>query len=130
MKYEDYSLLNFNIVLFILSIMIIISISIFYKINIFSNYKLIYYNDNTYQTILSDKELKDFYKNSTLYINNKKYSFKIDRINKNILKKDNTNYNEIFIIIKNNKYKTNDIVDISILKRKVPIIEIFTSIYK
>ena len=130
MKYEDYSLVNLNIILFLLSIMIIISISLLYKISIYSNYKLIYYSDNTYQTILSNNELKDFYKNSTLYINNQKYSFKIDRINKNILKKDNKNYNEVFVLIKNNKYKTNDIVDISILKRRVPIIEIFASIYK
>ena len=130
MKYEDYFLVNLNIILLIIISTIIVSFSFLYKINIYSNYKIINYNKNTYQIILSNKELKDFYKTNSLYINNKKYSFKVDRVNKNILVKDKTNYNEVFINIKKTNYKTNDIIDIYILKKKIPVIEIFKSIYK
>ena len=130
MKYNNYSLVIANTLLFITIFIMIITFSFTYKISIYKNYKIINYNKNTYQIILSDTELKDFYKTNFIYINNKKYTYRIDRVNKKILVKDNKNYNEVFININNTNYKTNDIIDVSILKKKIPIIKIFKSIYK
>ena len=129
MKYKDYSLVNINIIAFIICMFIITSFSLLCKINIYSNYKLIYINNNVYEVIVNSKELNNFYNNSSLYLKNKKYNYKIDRVNKNILVKNNKKYHELYIKFKYDKYKSNDIVDIALIDKRKRVINIFIDVY-
>ncbi|MBQ6476975.1 MAG: hypothetical protein IJI43_00880 [Bacilli bacterium] len=130
MKYKDYSLVNINIIAFIICMFIITSFSLLCKINIYSNYKLIYINNNVYEVIVNSKELNNFYNNSSLYLKNKKYNYKIDRVNKNILVKNNKKYHELYIKFKYDKYKSNDIVDIALIDKRKRVINIFIDVYR
>ena len=116
-------------ILFIISIIIVLIISINIKITTYKTYSLIHLNNQKFEIILTEKELVLFNQTKSIYINNNKYKYKIIEINSNIKEIDNTKYNELIIEI--SKYKSNDnIVDCSIINKRIKLIHIFTSIYK
>ncbi len=116
-------------ILFIISILIVIIVSCNIKISTYKVFSLIHLNNNKYELIISNKDLKLFYRSKSLYINNNKYTFKIIEVNTDIKEMNNIKYNEL--IIKINNYKSNNnIVDCSILSNRVRLITIFSSIYK
>ena len=93
-------------------------------------YLILYINNNVYEVIVNSKELNNFYNNSSLYLKNKKYNYKIDRVNKNILVKNNKKYHELYIKFKYDKYKSNDIVDIALIDKRKRVINIFIDVYR
>ncbi len=116
-------------ILFMISILIVIIVSCNIKISTYKVFSLIHLNNNKYELIISNKDLKLFYRSKSLYINNNKYTFKIIEVNTDIKEMNNIKYNEL--IIKINKYKSNNnLVDCSILSNRVRLITIFSSIYK
>ena len=129
MKYEDFSFITLNILLFFILCFFIIYFIFMSKICIFESYNIIYINNNLYEIIVSDRELNNFYKNSSLYIENKKYKYSIDKVNKNIMNNNNVNYSEMFLNIDKTNYKSNDIVKISILNRKERLIYIIKNVF-
>lgn len=129
MKYEDFSFITLNILLFFILCFFIIYFIFMSKICIFESYNIIYINNNLYEIIVSDRELNNFYKNSSLYIENKKYKYSIDKVNKNIMNNNNVNYSEMFLNIDKTNYKSNDIVKISILNRRERLIYIIKNVF-
>jgi len=116
-------------ILFIISILIVIIVSYNIKISTYKVFSLIHLNNNKYELIISNKDLKLFYSSKSIYISNNKYTFKIIEVNTNIKEINNTKYNEL--IIKINKYKSNNnLIDCSILSNRVRLITIFSAIYK
>ena len=82
--------------------------------------------------IVNNEDMKIFYKNKYLYFNGKKNIYSIEKITKDIIKKDNKKYNEVLLKFKfsKKKYKDNDVIDISIRSEKEPIIDMFKLIWK
>ena len=116
-------------ILFIISMIIVLIISINSKITTYKTYSLIHLNNNKYEIIISEKDLKLFNQTKSIYINNIKYKYKIIEINSNIKQINNTKYNDLIIEI--SKYKSNDnIIECSIIYKRIRLIHIFTSIYK
>lgn len=116
-------------ILFIISLLIVVIISYNLKITTYKSYSLIHLNNNKYEIIIKNNDLKLFYQTKSLYINNNKYKYKIIEINKDIKVINNIKYNELIIQI--NKYKSNNnIVECSIINKRIRLIQIFTSIYK
>ena len=116
-------------ILFIISILIVIIVSYNIKISTYKVFSLIHLNNNKYELIISNKDLKLFYSSKSIYISNNKYTFNIIEVNTNIKEINNTKYNEL--IIKINKYKSNNnLIDCSILSNRVRLITIFSAIYK
>lgn len=78
-----------------------------------------YTNPNRITVIVSKKDKKLLYDNSTCYIMNQKRKYKIEEDKGIILKKDDKNYYELLLNVKtpNNK-KRQDIIEITIPKEK------------
>ena len=82
--------------------------------------------------IINDKDMKILYKNKYLYFNGKRIKYSIEKITKDVIKKDNNKYNEVLINFKfsKKKYKDNDVINISVRNEKEPIINMFKIIWK
>ena len=82
--------------------------------------------------IINDKDMKILYKNKYLYFNGKRIKYSIEKITKDVIKKDNNKYNEVLLRFKfsKKKYKDNDVIDISIRRDKESIIKMFKIIWR
>lgn len=81
--------------------------------------------------VVDDKERKNIYNNTFLYLNSKKERYKIIEDKGIILKKDKMNYHEILVKINFDKdYKINDTINLSIKTKKIRLIEIFKIIWE
>ena len=87
-------------------------------------------NKNTIVLIIDEKERKILYKNQTAYIENKIKKYKIIENKGKLFSKNKTNYYEIFLNIDfSNKYKPNDVIELSIKNNKYHLIKIFNVIW-
>lgn len=87
-------------------------------------------NKNTIVLIIDEKERKILYKNQTAYIENKLKKYKIIENKGKLFSKNKTNYYEIFLNIDfSNKYKPNDVIELSIKNNKYHLIKIFNVIW-
>lgn len=129
-NYEKTSILYlFIIILFILEISgtIILCTMKQYSYNKISG---IVANKNTLILMINDKEKKILYKNQTAYIDNKLKKYKIVENKGKLFSKNKTNYYEIiFNIDFSNKYKPNDVIELSIKNNKYHLIKIFNVIW-
>lgn len=87
-------------------------------------------NKNTIVLIIDEKERKILYKNQTAYIENKLKKYKIIENKGKLFSKNKTNYYEIILNIDfSNKYKPNDVIELSIKNNKYHLIKIFNVIW-
>ena len=87
--------------------------------------------DNLVDIVIPSKEKNIIYKNKYLYLNDKKIKFKIVEEKKNVYKHNKEKYHELLVSYKfDKKYKTSDILSISIKKEKYRLIEIFKLIWE
>ena len=87
-------------------------------------------NKNTLVLMLNEQERKLLYKNQTAYIDNKLKEYKIIEDKGKLFKKNKINYYEILIKVKfSNKYKPNDLIELSIRNKKYHLIKIFKVIW-
>ena len=131
-KYERFGLIIFFIcILIVFEIAFIVSI-IKNKNELYVSYSGVVMKSNLGLFIINDKEMNVLYKNRYLYFNGKRIKYSIERITKDVIKKDNNKYNEVLINFKfsKKKYKDNDVINISIRDDKEPIIKMFKIIWK
>ena len=131
-RYERFGIL-------ILFIVILILFEIIFIINIMREENEIYISfsgvvmkNNIGLFIINDKDMKILYKNKYLYFNGKRIKYSIEKITKDVIKKDNNKYNEVLLRFKlsKKKYKDNDVIDISIRRDKESIIKMFKIIWR
>ena len=121
--------LNLVYIIYIINIIVLIIISYNIKISTYKNFSLIHLNNNKYELIVKEEDLELFQQTKLLYINNSKYKYTLLETNKDIKEINNIKYNEL--IIKISKYKSNDnLIECSIINKRIRLIQIFTSIYK
>ncbi len=131
-KYEKFSLSIFLvIVLIIFEIIFIINI-IKNKNELYISYSGVVAKSNIGLFIVNDDEMNIIYKNRYLYFNGRKIKYSIEKITRNVIKKDNKKYNEVLINFQfsKKKYKDSDVISISIRNDKEPIINMFKIIWK
>ena len=131
-KYERFGFVIFLIVILIFFEIIFIINIIRLKNELYVNYSGVVMKNNIGLFIIDNDEMKIIYKNKYLYFNGNKIKYSIERITKDVIKKDNKKYNEVLLNFKfsNKKYKDNDVIDISIRSDREPIIEMFKIIWK
>ncbi len=101
------------------------------KICSYKNFSGVVENNNLIELVLSDEELKLFNKNQSIYIKDKKIKFSISKVLEDILERDGSNFNQVYIEVNlSNMYKVNDVVDIAILVKKESLINIFKVIWE
>lgn len=86
--------------------------------------------NNIVIVVLDKEELFNLHKNVYVYHNNKRIKFKIEKNNGAIISKGNKKYYEVLIKLKlPKKYKSNDLVELTIKNKKIISIKIFKLIW-
>ena len=123
---------NFNVisifVLFIIGLFILLIISCNYKIKEYKEFNLIHLNNKKYELIVNKKDLELLNNNKVIYINNRKYKYKIIEVNRDIIKRDDKKYSEVKISL--DKSINEDIIVSYIFYKNNRLIDIFKIIYK
>lgn len=130
-NYEKKTFINIMLIFLVLleiTIFVLFSIN---KINIYENVSGIVVKDDLVVLIINNKTKKIIYKNSLLYLNNKKLKYEIVEDRGYVLKRNKEDYSEILISFKFDKnYKVNDSLQLTLKKEKINIIEIFKIIWE
>ena len=131
-RYERFGLLIFLIIILILFEIIFIINIMREKNEIYISFSGVVMKNNIGLFIINDKDMKILYKNKYLYFNGKRIKYSIEKITKDVIKKDNNKYNEVLLRFKfsKKKYKDNDVIDISIRRDKESIIKMFKIIWR
>ncbi len=123
---------NFNVIsifiIFIIDLFVLFIFSYNYKIKEYKEFNLIHLNNNKYELIVNKKDLELLNSNKNIYINNKKYRYKIIEVNRNIISRDDKKYNDLKLEL--DKSINEDIVVSYIFYRDNRLINIFKIIYK
>ena len=131
-RYERFGLLIFLIIILILFEIIFIINIMREKNELYISFSGVVMKNNIGLFIVNDKDMKILYKNKYLYFNGKRIKYSIEKITKDVIKKDNNKYNEVLLRFKfsKKKYKDNDVIDISIRRDKESIIKMFKIIWR
>lgn len=130
-KYEKNELILFFSIMFFILIIIVFIFLWYKKISVYKIFSGVVYKDNVLEVIVSEDDLKLFYKNKVIYIEDKSYKLDILKVNKNILKREVMKYSSVFINIEfTDMYKLNDVIMLSIRDKGVRLIEIFKIIWE
>ena len=123
---------NFNVIsvfiLFIIGIFILLIFSCNYKIKEYKEFNLIHLNNNKYELIVNKNDLRLLTNNKTIYINNKKYKYKIIEVNRDVIDREKIKYSEIKISL--DKSINKDIIVSYVFYKNNRLIDIFGIIYK
>ena len=130
-KYEKFSLvISMCIIIFIIEV-IFTFLLITTKEYKYKKINGVVVKDDLVDIVIPSKEKNIIYKNKYLYLNDKKIKFKIVEEKKNVYKHNKEKYHELLVSYKfDKKYKTSDILSISIKKEKYRLIEIFKLIWE
>ncbi len=133
MKKKNYEKTTGIIFLLVMLIVIeIIVIVILYNNKIYS-YTIIdslYLDDKNIMTFVNKEERNVLYKNTSLYIDNKKIKYTILKDKGVTLKDNKQEYYEIYLKLKiKGKYKQNDHIKITIQNKKIKLLKIFKLIW-
>lgn len=130
-KYEKNELIVFFSILFFILIIIVCLFLWYKKISIYKTFSGIVYKDNVLEVVVSVDDLKLFYKNEVIYIEDKSYKLDILKVDENILKREGKKYSSVFINVKfTDMYKLNDVITFSIREKGIRLIEIFKIIWE
>ena len=125
-KYEKTTLI-FIIIYFLIFIEIIFFIFLnYYKINEYHVIKGIVYTDELLLIMVNKEDKNEIYSNSFFYINNKKIKYSIYEEKEMA----SEGYYQLLLKVDNDKYKTNDTLDISIKRSRDKLIKIFKVIWE
>ncbi len=130
-KYEKKDVILIVCIIFFLLEVIFIYYVFGKKLVIYKKYSGVVVKDNYIVLVLNQDELELFYKNKSIYIENKRRNFSIKKIDENILKRGGVDYNQVFINVSiSNMLKVGDVVDIVIRERSVKSINLFRLIWE
>lgn len=135
MKYKSYELFGsvhfFTVIMFFfLFLLIFISIRI-QVIRNYSSISSVVSSKNQVMVILTDDELSWLYRNSYLYVDGKKKKYSIDRVQKNVIKRNNLVYHQVFLSLPiSNHYEENDSVSLYIYQDSLSFWSLFFRVWK
>ena len=123
---------NFNVIsifiIFIIGLFILFIFSYNYKIKEYKEFNLIHLNNNKYELIVNKNDLRLLTNNKTIYINNKKYKYKIIEVNRDVIDREKIKYSEVKISL--DKSINKDIIVSYVFYKNNRLIDIFGIIYK
>lgn len=122
--YQSRLLITYLIMLTIILEVIFIFILNSYKIYKYKEFYCIMSQKNTCLLVIKKKEKKLLYKNSILYIKNKKIKFQIVEDNGIVITKNKEIYNEVLIKL-NRNYPGKETLNVLLPDKKIKLLEIF-----
>ncbi len=127
--YQSRLLITYLIMLTIILEVIFIFILNSYKIYKYKEFYCIMSQKNTCLLVIKKKEKKLLYKNSILYIKNKKIKFQIVEDNGIVITKNKEIYNEVLIKL-NRNYPGKETLNVLLPDKKIKLLEIFKLIWE
>lgn len=125
-NYENNQLLFSLIFVFLIIEVLIITCFLKISYRTYNTLSMIIITDNYIKGYVNNNELRKLNNSKYLYLDNKKYKFKLISTNRKVLKKDNKWYHEVIINLNlSNKYKDNDMIVVSIYSKKEKLYNIF-----
>ena len=104
MKYRDYEKLGSIYFLFgLFLVLFIVCIIISFRVSIIKKYQMlsgVYVGKNQVMILVSSRELSWFYRNNWILIDGRRVSFTIDRLNKDMIKREGVEYHQLFLGLK------------------------------
>ena len=129
-RYEKNDLIVGSSVVFFLIVFLFLIFLIRNHVVLYEKFNGVVSKEDVLQLVLSDEELKLFYKNQVFYIEGKKKKYKILKIEEAVVKRKGDTYNQVFIETNiSNMLKVNDVMEISIMKKNVKSINLFKIIW-
>ena len=128
-KFEKVKLIIFIGIILLLIEVIMIFVFYSIKISTYKKYSAIIFSNNLIYIMIDDKDIKDIYKNKKFYIDNKNNNLVIDHINRKVLKRNDSEMDQVFIKYKSNN-RDNEVIDIVLLDDSINVLEMFYSVWK
>lgn len=131
-KYELFGSVELlSVILFILFFVFVGFCFTYPFVKIYKSLSCVFIGDSSVSLIVSSKDLSWFYKNDYILVDGKKIKFGIESEMRNVMKKDNRIYHQLFLNLKNiSKYKENDVVDLKIYQKSISFFQSFLEIWK
>lgn len=129
--YEKYSFIYLIIILLFFIEILGIILLLTFKIYSYKKMSGIVISENRIVLMLNKEDKKILYKNQNAYIDNYCRRYKIIENRGKLFSKGNEDYYEIIVDVKfSDKYKPNDLVELSLNDEKYKIIKIFKIIWE
>ena len=90
----------------------------------------VYVGKNQVMILVSSRELSWFYRNNWILIDGRRVSFTIDRLNKDMIKREGVEYHQLFLGVEIDSYTENDSVSVFIFQKKISFRFMFFDIWK
>ncbi len=131
-RFENYNSIFFLFILLIIFLMINISYLVSHSYKTYYKELATLKNYNTVELVLNTEVLNKLNKKKEIYIEGKKYKVKIQKVLRNILKKEKKHYHQVTLKInlKGKKYKLLEIFTVMIYDEKKSLLTIFSSCLK
>lgn len=130
-RYEETFIIFFFIFIIFINLIILFSYSFNKKIITYELINASYVKDDLIQILVTDKQLKNIYKNKYLFINNRKRKIRIEKVDKYILKRYKKSYHSVLLNVElDKKYKNNDLIELFFFKEKINVYSMIKVVWK
>lgn len=131
-KYENFSMLPFLLIFAIIFFIFLLIFSFRVSfIKIYHSIPGVVVGPNQVMVLLSSKDLSWLYHNRFVFISGKKRKFSIERVEKNLIKRDKKVYHQVFLEVSiPKKYLENDSITLVIYQKDCSFSSIFFDIWK
>lgn len=100
------------------------------EIYIYKKISGVLYTDSAMEVVISREDTKLLQKNKYVFINNKKMKIKIVQVNENILRRNKTSYNQVFINIGEKVGSVGEVVSVTTVTKRIKVANIFKIIWE
>lgn len=100
------------------------------EIYIYKKISGVLYTDSAMEVVISREDTKLLQKNKYVFINNKKMKIKIVQVNENILRRNKTSYNQVFINIGEKVGLVGEVVSVTAVTKRIKVANIFKIIWE
>jgi len=100
------------------------------EIYIYKKISGVLYTDSAMEVVISREDTKLLQKNKYVFINNKKMKIKIVQVNENILRRNKTSYNQVFINIGEKVGSVGEVVSVTAVTKRIKVANIFKIIWE
>lgn len=129
-KYENCEWIIISSWLFFIMVLVVGWIVLNKDIYSYKKFSGVLYTDTVLEVILDKEETKLLQRNSRVFIDDKNKKVEVIRVERDILKRKKKNYNQVFLEIGENVGKTGDIVEFTVIEKRMKVKNIFKIIWE
>lgn len=129
-RYESYEWIIISSWLFLIIVLVIGWIILSKDIYSYQKFSGVLYTDTVLEVILDKEETKLLQRNKKVFIGDRNKKIEVIRVERDILKRKKKNYNQVFLDIGEKNGKTGDIVEFTVIEKRMKVKSIFKIIWE